>query len=101
MGVFSKYSNNYDNGKKLMEEGEFNQAIYEFDKCIDSHGHDSYILQLKAYCLMQLEEYNAINENGFVNVSQSPLSTFAADVDTGSYCNLRRIIRDRELPLNW
>lgn len=58
MGVFSKYSNNYDNGKKLMEEGEFNQAIYEFDKCIDSHGHDSYILQLKAYCLMQLEEYN-------------------------------------------
>lgn len=40
------------------------------------------------------EEYNAINENGFVNVSQSPLSTFAADVDTGSYCNLRRIIRD-------
>ena len=38
------------------------------------------------------EEYNIIKENGFVKVSQSPLSTFAADVDTGSYCNLRRII---------
>lgn len=38
------------------------------------------------------EEYNYIDENGFVNVSEAPLSTFAADVDTGSYCNLRRII---------
>lgn len=38
------------------------------------------------------EEYNTIKENGFVKVSQSPLSTFAADVDTGSYCNLRRMI---------
>ena len=40
------------------------------------------------------EEYNIIKENGFINASQSPLSTFAADVDTGSYCNLRRMIRD-------
>lgn len=38
------------------------------------------------------EEYNFIKENSFVNVAQAPLSTFAADVDTGSYCNLRRII---------
>ena len=41
---------------------------------------------------MNTEEYNFIEENGFVNVAQAPLSTFAADVDTGSYCNLRRII---------
>ena len=40
------------------------------------------------------EEYNTIKENGFVSVAQSPLSTFAADVDTGSYCNLRRMIND-------
>lgn len=40
------------------------------------------------------EEYNIIKENGFVNVADAPLSTFAADVDTGSYCNLRRMIRD-------
>jgi len=39
------------------------------------------------------EEYNIIKENGFVDVLQNPLSTFAADVDTGSYCNLRRMIR--------
>lgn len=40
------------------------------------------------------EEYNRIEENGFVKVADAPLSTFAADVDTGSYCNLRRLIRD-------
>ena len=40
------------------------------------------------------EEYNTIKENGFISVSLNPLSTFAADVDTGSYCNLRRMIND-------
>ncbi|MBP5553553.1 MAG: von Willebrand factor type A domain-containing protein [Lachnospiraceae bacterium] len=40
------------------------------------------------------EEYLSIKENGFVLVSDNPLSTFSADVDTGSYCNLRRIIND-------
>ncbi len=40
------------------------------------------------------EEYNRINENGFQYVSTNPLSTFAADVDTGSYCNLRRMINE-------
>ena len=43
---------------------------------------------------LNTEEYNRIEENGFVKVADAPLSTFAADVDTGSYCNLRRMIRD-------
>lgn len=40
------------------------------------------------------EEYSAVNENGFCQVSLSPLSTFSADVDTASYANVRRMIRD-------
>ena len=40
------------------------------------------------------EEYASITEKGFTRVSTDPLSTFAADVDTGSYCNLRRMIRE-------
>ena len=40
------------------------------------------------------EEYNFIKENSFLKVATSPLSTFAADVDTGSYTNFRRMIRD-------
>lgn len=38
------------------------------------------------------EEYNSIDDNGFKQVALEPLSTFAADVDTGSYCNFRRMI---------
>ena len=40
------------------------------------------------------EEYAYYAENGFNSVVKSPLSTFAADVDTGSYTNLRRYIRN-------
>ncbi len=40
------------------------------------------------------EEYATIVENGFRLVSTDPLSTFSADVDTASYCNLRRMLND-------
>lgn len=38
------------------------------------------------------EEYSTIVENVFQAVSAAPLSTFAADVDTASYTNIRRMI---------
>ncbi|MCR4738803.1 MAG: von Willebrand factor type A domain-containing protein [Lachnospiraceae bacterium] len=38
------------------------------------------------------ETYEAIDENGFKDVNRSPLSTFAADVDTASYANMRRFV---------
>ena len=38
------------------------------------------------------EEYNYLEENGWKAVSSSPFSTFAADVDTASYANVRRMI---------
>ena len=37
-------------------------------------------------------EYNAFAENRFVSTLTSPLSTFAADVDTASYAQLRAMI---------
>ena len=40
------------------------------------------------------EEYKYIDENGWKVVSVSPFSTFAADVDTASYANLRRMINE-------
>lgn len=40
------------------------------------------------------EEYSAWEEKGFSTVLKQPLSTFAADVDTASYSNLRRMITD-------
>lgn len=44
------------------------------------------------------EEYASTPENGFRNVQTSPLSTFSADVDTASYCNLRRMLNDGWTP---
>ncbi len=44
------------------------------------------------------EEYAAVKENGFRKVSTDPLSTFSADVDTASYCNLRRMLNDGYMP---
>ncbi len=40
------------------------------------------------------EEYSEWEEKGFSLVMREPLSTFSADVDTASYSNLRRMIRE-------
>ena len=40
------------------------------------------------------EEYAPVTEHGFISVASKPFSTFAADIDTASYCNLRRMIRE-------
>ena len=39
------------------------------------------------------EEYSYIDENGFVSTRLRPLSTVSSDVDTASYANLRRLVR--------
>lgn len=40
------------------------------------------------------EEYAHLDEQGFISALTRPLSTVSADVDTASYCNLRRMLRD-------
>lgn len=42
------------------------------------------------------EEYNPIIESSFMKVATSPRSTFAIDVDNGSYTNFRRMITQRQ-----
>lgn len=44
------------------------------------------------------EEYSSYSENPFFNVSDQPLSTFGADIDTASYTNVRRMIMNNKLP---
>lgn len=54
-----------------------------------------YTRELKSDVIVEdfnTEEYNHIKENSFINVSTNPLSTFAIDVDTGSYTNFRRMV---------
>ncbi len=44
------------------------------------------------------EAYNPIEENGFRQVGDDPLSTFSIDVDTASYSNVRRFLARNMLP---
>lgn len=47
---------------------------------------------------MNTEEYDAINENVFLEASKNPLSTFSIDVDAASYSNVRRFINNGQRP---
>ena len=44
------------------------------------------------------EDYRYQEENPFRKVSRNPLSTFGIDVDTASYSNVRRFLRQSSLP---
>jgi Ca-activated chloride channel family protein len=44
------------------------------------------------------EAYDSIGEDGFSDPRKAPLSTFSIDVDTASYANVRRILREGRLP---
>jgi Ca-activated chloride channel homolog len=44
------------------------------------------------------EAYDRIRDNPFLDVAQSPLSTFSIDVDTASYANVRRFLAMGQLP---
>ncbi len=47
---------------------------------------------------MNTEAYSRIDDNPFLRTDQKPLSTFSSDVDTASYANIRRFLRDGRLP---
>lgn len=68
-----------------LADGMYNEACYDMATACDPE----YVCGYPEY---NTEEYSTIIENGFCDVYTSPLSTFAADVDTASYSNLRRMI---------
>ena len=44
------------------------------------------------------ENYASIDTNPIKRVAEEPVSTFSIDVDTGSYSNVRRMLREGRLP---
>jgi len=44
------------------------------------------------------ESYTRIHENAFLNALNHPFSTFSIDVDTAAYSNLRRLLKQGQLP---
>ncbi|MFL1542225.1 vWA domain-containing protein [Pseudomonas sp. O39] len=57
--------------------------------------HDSVAL---AYRDAPREQYQNLPDNPVYSVAQTPVSTFSADVDTGSYANVRRFLNQGSLP---
>ncbi len=47
---------------------------------------------------LNTEDYDIINENGFLTSTTKPVSTFSIDVDAASYSNLRRYIDNGQAP---
>lgn len=66
----------------------------------DEDGGDYSLIPMMSYAVSSgyapepwnTNEYSYIAEKGFQSVAVSPFSTFAADVDTASYAQLRRLI---------
>ena len=92
----NSWSDEYD----IYEEYELSDGFAETGEAVDE-GTEVYTENVMDAMLsvpnaegFNTEEYDSVKEKGFVSVSLDPLSTFAADVDTGSYCNFRRIINE-------
>ncbi len=82
---------------------------YSDDMCMEAQSpvsaageaatESAYCYDYEDDCIMVVPEYNTESydkpdENGFFLSQGQPLSTFAADVDTASYANVRRMIED-------
>jgi len=46
----------------------------------------------------QREQYEKLADNPIHSVAEAPVSTFSADVDTGAYANVRRLLNQGRLP---
>lgn len=108
-------SDAYDNGSAKTSEAEYyeeeapaaeeydykEEAAEEYDykeEAAEEYMKGSYLEECYDYGTdifpMEGEEYSEWEEKGYSSVLKEPLSTFAADVDTASYSNLRRMIQD-------
>jgi Ca-activated chloride channel family protein len=86
----------------LCEESEA-VAPVAFYNCKTSADRSSYAggvgyAQDDYYVEHNTESYDFIQENGFKDVTNDPLSTFSIDVDRAAYANVRRFINNSQMP---
>lgn len=77
--------------RKYAENDVFDGLLDDQLKAEDSYLESCYEWEPGDY---SGEEYSEWDEKGFSSVIKEPLSTFSADVDTASYSNLRRLIKE-------
>lgn len=88
--------NDYARGEtmKQMQEDKYAGSDDLYAEAPDGYYSSCYDFEEDEIPSQNGEEYSKWEEKGYVDVMREPLSTFAADVDTASYSNLRRMIRD-------
>ena len=72
-------------------DGAYADSLYDAGPCEEVAWNGCFIPYNDDY---YGETYKKLVENSFEDVKNAPLSTFAADVDTASYSNFRRMIED-------
>ena len=77
-----------------VETTEAAESTADMTPAIGGTGQDLIMADMPMEQEQNAEEYSESEEKGFVSVYSEPLSTFSADVDTASYSNLRRLIRE-------
>ena len=78
---------------EIVELGEADTLGYMATEAVDG-GYMDGGMGYREDVKFNTEEYSALKETGFISTKSNPLSTVSADVDTASYCNLRRMIKD-------
>ena len=78
----------------ISEQQVESKATADGDACYEVEATNGLDIAEPYVPVFSTEEYAALEEQGFVSAATRPLSTVSADVDTASYANLRRMLRD-------
>ena len=94
-----RYSSNASSAKRLGRSARQEKLNFEYSEEIQLGADDFSEIELSKQAGTNNEQYGAYYDTPFVSPLQAPLSTFAIDVDTASYSNVRRYLgRRNQLP---
>lgn len=87
----SKSSSDVNFGSQTALQSTTSQSKTESEVFYDTYKFD---MDNSTNMEFSTEEYNAVKEQGYQSTKNHPLSTFSADVDTASYSNIRRMLKE-------
>ena len=92
----------YEYGTEAYDSGMYGETAMEVcdsAPTVNGIAEDGCVVDVPKETEFNTNEYDDLEENSWLSVKTSPLSTFAADVDTASYTNIRsNIVNGYEVP---
>jgi Ca-activated chloride channel homolog len=102
VSVGDTYNNSHEraaaNAPEMMRPEMMRKSIGAMDSMYPAPVVSRHAMPYVQEALPEREQYGAIVENPIKQVSESPVSTFSIDVDTGAYANVRRMLNAGRLP---